>query len=235
MTVSASPRLTTLYVCCSLHHFLADFSSLVDTLIYHTLICQRVWSLRSSSVSAVLLWTAISWSFGFKVLVPLSFSEINRCKMTNSIFAPFCKPHKMLPAFSNKSDHMESITLWGKWSYSSWLSWSSIASDSLSVMVTGMGFFFSSSFFLLGPARKCSLSVAAQHVTRPLSSLWHLCLQNRMWCWLSSCNFLLLLTHTPDGWVRCDRFIQGSWALREEEEDCLASVDKANIFNVYSH
>lgn len=55
MTVSASPRLTTLYVCCSLHHFLADFSSLVDTLIYHTLICQRVWSLRSSSVSAVLL------------------------------------------------------------------------------------------------------------------------------------------------------------------------------------
>lgn len=106
MTVSASPRLTTLYVCCSLHHFLADFSSLVDTLIYHTLICQRVWSLRSSSVSAVLLWTAISWSFGFKVLVPLSFSEINRCKMTNSIFAPFCKPHKMLPAFSNKSDHI---------------------------------------------------------------------------------------------------------------------------------
>lgn len=106
MTVSASPRLTTLYVCCSLHHFLADFSSLVDTLIYHTLICQRVWSLRLSSVSAVLLWTAISWSFGFKVLVPLSFSEINRCKMTNSIFAPFCKPHKMLPAFSNKSDHI---------------------------------------------------------------------------------------------------------------------------------
>lgn len=142
MTVSASPRLTTLYVCCSLHHFLAGFSSLVDTLIYHTLICQRVWSLRSSSVSAVLLWTAISWSFGFKVLVPLSFSEMNRCKMTNSIFAPFCKPHEMLPAFSNKSDHMESITLWGKWSYSSWLSWSSIASDSLSVMVTGMGFFF---------------------------------------------------------------------------------------------
>lgn len=77
MTVSASPRLTTLYVCCSLHHFLADFSSLVDTLIYHTLICQRVWSLRSSSVSAVLLWTTISWSFGFKVLVPLSFSEID--------------------------------------------------------------------------------------------------------------------------------------------------------------
>lgn len=106
MTVSASPRLTTLYVCCSLHHFLADFSSLVDTLIYHTLICQRVWSLRLSSVSAVLLWTAISWSFGFKVLVPLLFSEINRCKMTNSIFAPFCKPHKMLPAFSNKSDHI---------------------------------------------------------------------------------------------------------------------------------
>lgn len=230
MTVSASPRLTTLYVCCSLHHFLADFSSLVDTLIYHTLICQRVWSLRSSSVSAVLLWTAISWSFGFKVLVPLSFSEINRCKMTNSIFAPFCKPHKMLPAFSNKSDHImrevklqqlvelklhciRQLVCYGHWH----------------------GFFFFSSFFLLGPARKCSLSVAAQHVTRLLSSLWHLCLQNRMWCWLSSCNFLLLLTHTPDGWVRCDRFIQGSWALREEEEDCLASVDKANIFNVYSH
>lgn len=229
MTVSASPRLTTLYVCCSLHHFLADFSSLVDTLIYHTLICQRVWSLRLSSVSAVLLWTAISWSFGFKVLVPLSF-EINRCKMTNSIFAPFCKPHKMLPAFSNKSDHImrevklqqlvelklhciRQLVCYGHWH----------------------GFFFSSSFFLLGPARKCSLSVAAQHVTRLLSSLWHLCLQNRMWCWLSSCNFLLLLTHTPDGWVRCDRFIQGSWALREEEEDCLASVDKANIFNVYSH
>lgn len=167
MTVSASPRLTTLYVCCSLHHFLADFSSLVDTLIYHTLICQRVWSLRSSSVSAVLLWTAISWSFGFKVLVPLSFSEINRCKMTNSIFAPFCKPHKMLPAFSNKSDHMESITLWGKWSYSSWLSWSSIASDSLSVMVTGMGFFFPalSSFWGLPGNARWVLQL----------NMWHVC------------------------------------------------------------
>lgn len=229
MTVSASPRLTTLYVCCSLHHFLADFSSLVDTLIYHTLICQRVWSLRLSSVSAVLLWTAISWSFGFKVLVPLSFSEIDaRWLIRFSLL--FVSHTKCFLLFQTNP-----ITLWGKWSSSSWLSWSSIASDSLSVMVTGMGFFFSSSFFLLGPARKCSLSVAAQHVTRLLSSLWHLCLQNRMWCWLSSCNFLLLLTHTPDGWVRCDRFIQGSWALREEEEDCLASVDKANIFNVYSH
>lgn len=230
MTVSASPRLTTLYVCCSLHHFLADFSSLVDTLIYHTLICQRVWSLRSSSVSAVLLWTAISWSFGFKVLVPLSFSEIDaRWLIRFSLL--FVSHTKCFLLFQTNP-----ITLWGKWSSSSWLSWSSIASDSLSVMVTGMGFFFFfSSFFLLGPARKCSLSVAAQHVTRLLSSLWHLCLQNRMWCWLSSCNFLLLLTHTPDGWVRCDRFIQGSWALREEEEDCLASVDKANIFNVYSH
>lgn len=229
MTVSASPRLTTLYVCCSLHHFLADFSSLVDTLIYHTLICQRVWSLRLSSVSAVLLWTAISWSFGFKVLVPLSFSEIDaRWLIRFSLL--FVSHTKCFLLFQTNP-----ITLWGKWSSSSWLSWSSIASDSLSVMVTGMGFFFFSSFFLLGPARKCSLSVAAQHVTRLLSSLWHLCLQNRMWCWLSSCNFLLLLTHTPDGWVRCDRFIQGSWALREEEEDCLASVDKANIFNVYSH
>lgn len=229
MTVSASPRLTTLYVCCSLHHFLADFSSLVDTLIYHTLICQRVWSLRSSSVSAVLLWTAISWSFGFKVLVPLSFSEIDaRWLIRFSLL--FVSHTKCFLLFQTNP-----ITLWGKWSSSSWLSWSSIASDSLSVMVTGMVFFFFSSFFLLGPARKCSLSVAAQHVTRLLSSLWHLCLQNRMWCWLSSCNFLLLLTHTPDGWVRCDRFIQGSWALREEEEDCLASVDKANIFNVYSH
>lgn len=228
MTVSASPRLTTLYVCCSLHHFLADFSSLVDTLIYHTLICQRVWSLRLSSVSAVLLWTAISWSFGFKVLVPLSFSEIDaRWLIRFSLL--FVSHTKCFLLFQTNP-----ITLWGKWSSSSWLSWSSIASDSLSVMVTGMGFFFFfSSFFLLGPARKCSLSVAAQHVTRLLSSLWHLCLQNRMWCWLSSCNFLLLLTHTPDGWVRCDRFIQGSWALREE--DCLASVDKANIFNVYSH
>lgn len=229
MTVSASPQLTTLYVCCSLHHFLADFSSLVDTLIYHTLICQRVWSLRLSSVSAVLLWTAISWSFGFKVLVPLSFSEIDaRWLIRFSLL--FVSHTKCFLLFQTNP-----ITLWGKWSSSSWLSWSSIASDSLSVMVTGMGFFFFSSFFLLGPARKCSLSVAAQHVTRLLSSLWHLCLQNRMWCWLSSCNFLLLLTHTPDGWVRCDRFIQGSWALREEEEDCLASVDKANIFNVYSH
>lgn len=229
MTVSASPRLTTLYVCCSLHHFLADFSSLVDTLIYHTLICQRVWSLRLSSVSAVLLWTAISWSFGFKVLVPLSFSEIDaRWLIRFSLL--FVSHTKCFLLFQTNP-----ITLWGKWSSSSWLSWSSIASDSLSVMVTGMSFFFFSSFFLLGPARKCSLSVAAQHVTRLLSSLWHLCLQNRMWCWLSSCNFLLLLTHTPDGWVRCDRFIQGSWALREEEEDCLASVDKANIFNVYSH
>lgn len=229
MTVSASPRLTTLYVCCSLHHFLADFSSLVDTLIYHTLICQRVWSLRLSSVSAVLLWTAISWSFGFKVLVPLLFSEIDaRWLIRFSLL--FVSHTKCFLLFQTNP-----ITLWGKWSSSSWLSWSSIASDSLSVMVTGMGFFFFSSFFLLGPARKCSLSVAAQHVTRLLSSLWHLCLQNRMWCWLSSCNFLLLLTHTPDGWVRCDRFIQGSWALREEEEDCLASVDKANIFNVYSH
>lgn len=230
MTVSASPRLTTLYVCCSLHHFLADFSSLVDTLIYHTLICQRVWSLRLSSVSAVLLWTAISWSFGFKVLVPLSFSEIDaRWLIRFSLL--FVSHTKCFLLFQTNP-----ITLWGKWSSSSWLSWSSIASDSLSVMVTGMGFFFFfSSFFLLGPARKCSLSVAAQHVTRLLSSLWHLCLQNRMWCWLSSCNFLLLLTHTPDGWVRCDRFIQGSWALREEEEDGLASVDKANIFNVYSH
>lgn len=228
MTVSASPRLTTLYVCCSLHHFLADFSSLVDTLIYHTLICQRVWSLRLSSVSAVLLWTAISWSFGFKVLVPLSFSEIDaRWLIRFSLL--FVSHTKCFLLFQTNP-----ITLWGKWSSSSWLSWSSIASDSLSVMVTGMGFFFFfSSFFLLGPARKCSLNVAAQHVTRLLSSLWHLCLQNRMWCWLSSCNFLLLLTHTPDGWVRCDRFIQGSWALREE--DCLASVDKANIFNVYSH
>lgn len=229
MTVSASPRLTTLYVCCSLHHFLADFSSLVDTLIYHTLICQRVWSLRLSSVSAVLLWTAISWSFGFKVLVPLSFSEIDaRWLIRFSLL--FVSHTKCFLLFQTNP-----IALWGKWSSSSWLSWSSIASDSLSVMVTGMGFFFFSSFFLLGPARKCSLSVAAQHVTRLLSSLRHLCLQNRMWCWLSSCNFLLLLTHTPDGWVRCDRFIQGSWALREEEEDCLASVDKANIFNVYSH
>lgn len=168
MTVSASPRLTTLYVCCSLHHFLADFSSLVDTLIYHTLICQRVWSLRLSSVSAVLLWTAISWSFGFKVLVPLSFSEIDaRWLIRFSLL--FVSHTKCFLLFQTNP-----ITLWGKWSSSSWLSWSSIASDSLSVMVTGMGFFFFSSFFLLGPARKCSLSVAAQHVTRLLSSLWHL-------------------------------------------------------------
>lgn len=169
MTVSASPGLTTLYVCCSLHHFLADFSSLVDTLIYHTLIGQRVWSLRSSSVSAVLLWTAISWSFGFKVLVPLSFSEINRCKMTNAIFAPFCKPHEMLPAFSNKSDHMESITLWGKWSYSSWLRWSSIASDSLSVMVTGMFFVF----FLPALSSFWGLPGNARQVLQ--RNMWHVC------------------------------------------------------------
>lgn len=136
MTVSASPRLTTLYVCCSLHHFLADFSSLVDTLIYHTLICQRVWSLRSSSVSAVLLWTAISWSFGFKVLVPLSFSEIDaRWLIRFSLL--FVSHTKCFLLFQTNP-----ITLWGKWSSSSWLSWSSIASDSLSVMVTGMGFFF---------------------------------------------------------------------------------------------
>lgn len=89
MTVSASAWLTTLYVCCSLHNFPADFRSLVDTLIYHSLICQRVWSLRSSSVSAVLLRNAISWSSGFKRLVPLSFSDINRCKMTNVIFHSF--------------------------------------------------------------------------------------------------------------------------------------------------
>lgn len=136
MTVSASPRLTTLYVCCSLHHFLADFSSLVDTLIYHTLICQRVWSLRLSSVSAVLLWTAISWSFGFKVLVPLSFSEIDaRWLIRFSLL--FVSHTKCFLLFQTNP-----ITLWGKWSSSSWLSWSSIASDSLSVMVTGMGFFF---------------------------------------------------------------------------------------------
>lgn len=142
MTVSASPRLTTLYVCCSLHHFLADFSSLVDTLIYHTLICQRVWSLRSSSVSAVLLWTAISWSFGFKVLVPLSFSEIDaRWLIRFSLL--FVSHTKCFLLFQTNP-----ITLWGKWSSSSWLSWSSIASDSLSVMVTGMGFFFFSQLFL---------------------------------------------------------------------------------------
>lgn len=136
MTVSASPRLTTLYVCCSLHHFLADFSSLVDTLIYHTLICQRVWSLRLSSVSAVLLWTAISWSFGFKVLVPLLFSEIDaRWLIRFSLL--FVSHTKCFLLFQTNP-----ITLWGKWSSSSWLSWSSIASDSLSVMVTGMGFFF---------------------------------------------------------------------------------------------
>lgn len=136
MTVSASPQLTTLYVCCSLHHFLADFSSLVDTLIYHTLICQRVWSLRLSSVSAVLLWTAISWSFGFKVLVPLSFSEIDaRWLIRFSLL--FVSHTKCFLLFQTNP-----ITLWGKWSSSSWLSWSSIASDSLSVMVTGMGFFF---------------------------------------------------------------------------------------------
>lgn len=142
MTVSASPRLTTLYVCCSLHHFLADFSSLVDTLIYHTLICQRVWSLRLSSVSAVLLWTAISWSFGFKVLVPLSFSEIDaRWLIRFSLL--FVSHTKCFLLFQTNP-----ITLWGKWSSSSWLSWSSIASDSLSVMVTGMVFFFFFQLFL---------------------------------------------------------------------------------------
>lgn len=148
MTVSASPRLTTLYVCCSLHHFLADFSSLVDTLIYHTLICQRVWSLRSSSVSAVLLWTAISWSFGFKVLVPLSFSEIDaRWLIRFSLL--FVSHTKCFLLFQTNP-----ITLWGKWSSSSWLSWSSIASDSLSVMVTGMGFFFFQLFLPFGACQE---------------------------------------------------------------------------------
>lgn len=233
MTVSASPRLTTLYVCCSLHHFLADFSSLVDTLIYHTLICQRVWSLRSSSVSAVLLWTAISWSFGFKVLVPLSFSEIDARWLIrfSLLFVSHTKCFLLFqtnPITWNRS-HYEG-------SEAPAAGWAEAPLHQTACLLWSLAWvFFPSSFFLLGPARKCSLSVAAQHVTRLLSSLWHLCLQNRMWCWLSSCNFLLLLTHTPDGWVRCDRFIQGSWALREEEEDCLASVDKANIFNVYSH
>lgn len=148
MTVSASPRLTTLYVCCSLHHFLADFSSLVDTLIYHTLICQRVWSLRSSSVSAVLLWTAISWSFGFKVLVPLSFSEIDaRWLIRFSLL--FVSHTKCFLLFQTNP-----IALWGKWSSSSWLSWSSIASDSLSVMVTGMGFFFFQLFLPFGACQE---------------------------------------------------------------------------------
>lgn len=148
MTVSASPQLTTLYVCCSLHHFLADFSSLVDTLIYHTLICQRVWSLRSSSVSAVLLWTAISWSFGFKVLVPLSFSEIDaRWLIRFSLL--FVSHTKCFLLFQTNP-----ITLWGKWSSSSWLSWSSIASDSLSVMVTGMGFFFFQLFLPFGACQE---------------------------------------------------------------------------------
>lgn len=148
MTVSASPRLTTLYVCCSLHHFLADFSSLVDTLIYHTLICQRVWSLRSSSVSAVLLWTAISWSFGFKVLVPLSFSEIDaRWLIRFSLL--FVSHTKCFLLFQTNP-----ITLWGKWSSSSWLSWSSIASDSLSVMVTGMVFFFFQLFLPFGACQE---------------------------------------------------------------------------------
>lgn len=148
MTVSASPRLTTLYVCCSLHHFLADFSSLVDTLIYHTLICQRVWSLRLSSVSAVLLWTAISWSFGFKVLVPLSFSEIDaRWLIRFSLL--FVSHTKCFLLFQTNP-----ITLWGKWSSSSWLSWSSIASDSLSVMVTGMGFFFFQLFLPFGACQE---------------------------------------------------------------------------------
>lgn len=148
MTVSASPRLTTLYVCCSLHHFLADFSSLVDTLIYHTLICQRVWSLRLSSVSAVLLWTAISWSFGFKVLVPLSFSEIDaRWLIRFSLL--FVSHTKCFLLFQTNP-----IALWGKWSSSSWLSWSSIASDSLSVMVTGMGFFFFQLFLPFGACQE---------------------------------------------------------------------------------
>lgn len=148
MTVSASPRLTTLYVCCSLHHFLADFSSLVDTLIYHTLICQRVWSLRLSSVSAVLLGTAISWSFGFKVLVPLSFSEIDaRWLIRFSLL--FVSHTKCFLLFQTNP-----ITLWGKWSSSSWLSWSSIASDSLSVMVTGMGFFFFQLFLPFGACQE---------------------------------------------------------------------------------
>lgn len=148
MTVSASPRLTTLYVCCSLHHFLADFSSLVDTLIYHTLICQRVWSLRLSSVSAVLLWTAISWSFGFKVLVPLSFSEIDaRWLIRFSLL--FVSHTKCFLLFQTNP-----IALWGKWSSSSWLSWSSIASDSLSVMVTGMGFFFLQLFLPFGACQE---------------------------------------------------------------------------------
>lgn len=148
MTVSASPRLTTLYVCCSLHHFLADFSSLVDTLIYHTLICQRVWSLRLSSVSAVLLWTAISWSFGFKVLVPLSFSEIDaRWLIRFSLL--FVSHTKCFLLFQTNP-----ITLWGKWSSSSWLSWSSIASDSLSVMVTGMVFFFFQLFLPFGACQE---------------------------------------------------------------------------------
>lgn len=149
--------------------------------------------------------------------------------MTNSIFAPFCKPHKMLPAFSNKSDHImrevklqqlvelklhciRQLVCYGHWH----------------------GFFFSalSSFWGLPGNARWVLQLNMWHVCCHRCDI---CLQNRMWCWLSSCNFLLLLTHTPDGWVRCDRFIQGSWALREEEEDCLASVDKANIFNVYSH
>lgn len=148
MTVSASPRLTTLYVCCSLHHFLADFSSLVDTLIYHTLICQRVWSLRLSSVSAVLLWTAISWSFGFKVLVPLSFSEIDaRWLIRFSLL--FVSHTKCFLLFQTNP-----IALWGKWSSSSWLSWSSIASDSLSVMVTGMVFFFFQLFLPFGACQE---------------------------------------------------------------------------------
>lgn len=162
MTVSASPQLTTLYVCCSLHHFLADFSSLVDTLIYHTLICQRVWSLRSSSVSAVLLWTAISWSFGFKVLVPLSFSEIDaRWLIRFSLL--FVSHTKCFLLFQTNP-----ITLWGKWSSSSWLSWSSIASDSLSVMVTGMGFFFFSalsSFWGLPGNARWVLQL----------NMWHVC------------------------------------------------------------
>lgn len=61
--------------------------------------------------------------------------------------------------------------------------------------------FSGSSLFLAGSARKRELSVAVQHVTRLLSLLWHLCLQDRKWRRSSSCNFRLLLTDTlMDDW-----------------------------------
>lgn len=83
--------------------------------------------------------------------------------------------------------------------------------------------------------RKRSPSVAAQHVTRLLSAAWHLSLseQDRKWCRLRSCDFLLLLTNSPDGWVRSSNTDPEFEDLVEiERKGCVVWVDKANMSNI---